>query len=60
MIGVVESERCGLIDRNCPGVRSWIGIVAGVKGASIKSKLAVDIFQGHRTSIDCDLDRLKF
>ena len=52
MIGVVKSERRGLIDGNRARVRSWIGVVAGMEGASVKSKLAaIDVFQGHRTSI---------
>ena len=42
-----EGEGRGLVDGDGAGMRGGIGVVAGVEGAGVESKLAVDIGGRH-------------
>ena len=47
VLGIVERERCGLIDRHGTGVRGGIRVVAGVQRARIETEWTIDVFGGH-------------
>lgn len=59
MIGVVEGEGGGLIDRHGARVRGGVGVVTGVQGTGVEAQRALDVFERHKKE-DIELQKMMF